>query len=185
MSSLPFRCCRGGDRTTSRSATMLTRSSWVPGIPEVPGPPVEVLFSGGQATWRDDIELIVRRHGFAGRCEPSLTKHSFTVSIRFVKVSICRTFVLLFRYWRALQGEFFPPQFFASRNSHPLRCVITCRALRSGSMRFPVISTWRTMMQRRNFMLKSTAVLALGGLALAGCTANRNAGSRSGCGRCR
>ena len=137
MSSLPFRCCCGGDRTTSRSATMLTRSSWAPCIPDVPGPPVDVLFSGGQATWMDDIELIVRRHGFAGRCEPSLTKHSFTVSIRFVKVSICRTFVLLFRYWRALQGEFFPPQFFASRNSHPLRCVISGRALRSRSMRFP------------------------------------------------
>jgi lipid-binding SYLF domain-containing protein len=38
------------------------------------------------------------------------------------------------------------------------------------------------MMQRRNFMLKSTAVLALGGLALAGCTANRNAGSEAAAG---
>jgi lipid-binding SYLF domain-containing protein len=33
------------------------------------------------------------------------------------------------------------------------------------------------MMQRRNFMLKSTAVLALGGLALAGCTTNSNTGA--------
>jgi lipid-binding SYLF domain-containing protein len=38
------------------------------------------------------------------------------------------------------------------------------------------------MMQRRNFMLKSTAVLAMGGLALAGCTANRNAGSEAAAG---
>jgi lipid-binding SYLF domain-containing protein len=38
------------------------------------------------------------------------------------------------------------------------------------------------MMQRRNFMLKSTAVLALGGLALAGCTANRNAGQEQAAG---
>ena len=37
-------------------------------------------------------------------------------------------------------------------------------------------------MQRRNFMLKSTAVLALGGLALAGCTANRNAGTEQAAG---
>ncbi|CAH2800203.1 MAG: Uncharacterized lipoprotein Bmul_4930 [uncultured Caballeronia sp.] len=37
-------------------------------------------------------------------------------------------------------------------------------------------------MQRRNFMLKSTAVLALGGLALAGCTANRNAGKEQAAG---
>jgi lipid-binding SYLF domain-containing protein len=38
------------------------------------------------------------------------------------------------------------------------------------------------MMQRRNFMLKSTAVLALGGLALAGCTTNRNAGAEQAAG---
>jgi lipid-binding SYLF domain-containing protein len=38
------------------------------------------------------------------------------------------------------------------------------------------------MMQRRNFMLKSTAVLALGGLALAGCTTNRNAGAEKAAG---
>ncbi|SAK48070.1 BPSL1445 family SYLF domain-containing lipoprotein [Caballeronia ptereochthonis] len=37
-------------------------------------------------------------------------------------------------------------------------------------------------MQRRNFMLKSTAVLALGGLALAGCSANRNAGTEQAAG---
>ena len=37
-------------------------------------------------------------------------------------------------------------------------------------------------MQRRNFMLKSSAVLALGGLALAGCTANRNAGTEQAAG---
>ncbi|SAK60854.1 lipoprotein [Caballeronia calidae] len=37
-------------------------------------------------------------------------------------------------------------------------------------------------MQRRNFMLKSTAVLALGGLALAGCTTNRNAGAEQAAG---
>ena len=37
-------------------------------------------------------------------------------------------------------------------------------------------------MQRRNFMLKSTAVLALGGLALAGCTANRNTGAEQAAG---
>ncbi|KND59045.1 putative lipoprotein [Candidatus Paraburkholderia schumanniana] len=37
-------------------------------------------------------------------------------------------------------------------------------------------------MQRRNFILKSTAVLALGGLALAGCTANRNAGKEQAAG---
>jgi signal transduction histidine kinase len=29
------------------------------------GPLVDVPFSGGEATWMDDIELIVRRHGFA------------------------------------------------------------------------------------------------------------------------
>jgi lipid-binding SYLF domain-containing protein len=34
------------------------------------------------------------------------------------------------------------------------------------------------MMQRRNFMLKSTAVLALGGLALAGCTTTSNKGEQ-------
>ena len=33
-------------------------------------------------------------------------------------------------------------------------------------------------MQRRNFMLKSTAVLALGGLALAGCTTTSNSGAQ-------
>jgi lipid-binding SYLF domain-containing protein len=38
------------------------------------------------------------------------------------------------------------------------------------------------MMQRRNFMLKSTAVLALGGLALAGCTTNRNSGAEEAAG---
>ncbi|KND55534.1 putative lipoprotein [Candidatus Paraburkholderia kirkii] len=38
------------------------------------------------------------------------------------------------------------------------------------------------MMQRRNFMLKSTAVLALGGLALAGCTANKNSGAEQAAG---
>ncbi|CCD38128.1 putative lipoprotein [Candidatus Paraburkholderia kirkii UZHbot1] len=38
------------------------------------------------------------------------------------------------------------------------------------------------MMQRRNFMLKSTAVLVLVGLALAGCTANRNAGKEQAAG---
>jgi lipid-binding SYLF domain-containing protein len=37
-------------------------------------------------------------------------------------------------------------------------------------------------MQRRNFVLKSTAVLALGGLALAGCTANRNTGAEQAAG---
>ncbi|SAK55090.1 BPSL1445 family SYLF domain-containing lipoprotein [Caballeronia ptereochthonis] len=37
-------------------------------------------------------------------------------------------------------------------------------------------------MQRRNFMLKSTAVLALGGLALAGCTANKNSGAEQAAG---
>jgi len=37
-------------------------------------------------------------------------------------------------------------------------------------------------MQRRNFMLKSTAVLTLGGLALAGCTTNRNAGTERAAG---
>ncbi|BBU27527.1 lipoprotein [Burkholderia sp. THE68] len=37
-------------------------------------------------------------------------------------------------------------------------------------------------MQRRNFMLKSTAVLALGGLALAGCTANKNTGAEAAAG---
>ncbi|WP_250519141.1 YSC84-related protein [Caballeronia sp. ATUFL_M1_KS5A] len=37
-------------------------------------------------------------------------------------------------------------------------------------------------MQRRNFMLKSTAVLALGGLAVAGCSANRNAGTEQAAG---
>ncbi|WP_250481030.1 MULTISPECIES: YSC84-related protein [unclassified Caballeronia] len=37
-------------------------------------------------------------------------------------------------------------------------------------------------MQRRNFMLKSTAVLTLGGLALAGCTTNRNAGTEQAAG---
>ncbi|SAL03208.1 lipoprotein [Caballeronia calidae] len=37
-------------------------------------------------------------------------------------------------------------------------------------------------MQRRNFMLKSATVLALGGLALAGCTANRNAGTEQAAG---
>jgi lipid-binding SYLF domain-containing protein len=39
-----------------------------------------------------------------------------------------------------------------------------------------------TMMQRRNFMLKSSAVLALGGLMLAGCSANRNAGTEQAAG---
>jgi lipid-binding SYLF domain-containing protein len=34
------------------------------------------------------------------------------------------------------------------------------------------------MMQRRNFMLKSTAALALGGLALAGCTTTSNKGEQ-------
>jgi lipid-binding SYLF domain-containing protein len=34
------------------------------------------------------------------------------------------------------------------------------------------------MMQRRNFMLKSTAALALGGLALAGCTTTSNKGDQ-------
>jgi lipid-binding SYLF domain-containing protein len=34
------------------------------------------------------------------------------------------------------------------------------------------------MMQRRNFMLKSTAALALGGLALAGCTTTSNSGAQ-------
>ncbi|VXB98827.1 conserved exported hypothetical protein [Burkholderia sp. 8Y] len=38
------------------------------------------------------------------------------------------------------------------------------------------------MMQRRNFMLKSTAVLALGGLALAGCTTNSNTGAEKAAG---
>jgi len=33
-------------------------------------------------------------------------------------------------------------------------------------------------MQRRNFMLKSTAALALGGLALAGCTTTSNSGAQ-------
>jgi len=33
-------------------------------------------------------------------------------------------------------------------------------------------------MQRRNFMLKSTAALALGGLALAGCTTTSNKGDQ-------
>jgi len=37
-------------------------------------------------------------------------------------------------------------------------------------------------MQRRSFMLKSTAVLTLGGLVLAGCTTNRNAGSEQAAG---
>ncbi|WP_159836158.1 BPSL1445 family SYLF domain-containing lipoprotein [Burkholderia sp. 8Y] len=37
-------------------------------------------------------------------------------------------------------------------------------------------------MQRRNFMLKSTAVLALGGLALAGCTTNSNTGAEKAAG---
>jgi len=37
-------------------------------------------------------------------------------------------------------------------------------------------------MHRRNFMVKSTAVLALGGLALSGCTANRNAGTEQAAG---
>ncbi|SAL33423.1 lipoprotein [Caballeronia turbans] len=37
-------------------------------------------------------------------------------------------------------------------------------------------------MQRRNFVLKSTAVLALGGLALAGCTTNRNTGAEQAAG---
>lgn len=37
-------------------------------------------------------------------------------------------------------------------------------------------------MQRRNFMLKSTAVLALGGLALAGCTTNTNSGAEQSAG---
>lgn len=37
-------------------------------------------------------------------------------------------------------------------------------------------------MQRRNFMLKSATVLAIGGLALAGCTANRNAGTEQAAG---
>src|SRR6478735_2488008 len=40
----------------------------------------------------------------------------------------------------------------------------------------------RTTMQRRNFVLKSTAVLALGGLALAGCTTNRNTGAEQAAG---
>src|SRR5690242_2588682 len=38
------------------------------------------------------------------------------------------------------------------------------------------------MMQRRDFLHKSTAVLALGGLVLAGCTANRNAGAEQAAG---
>jgi lipid-binding SYLF domain-containing protein len=38
-------------------------------------------------------------------------------------------------------------------------------------------------MQRRNFMLKSTAVLALGGLALAGCTTNSNTGAQQNAGK--
>jgi lipid-binding SYLF domain-containing protein len=38
------------------------------------------------------------------------------------------------------------------------------------------------MMQRRNFMLKTTAVLALGGLALAGCTTNSNTGAEKAAG---
>ncbi|QSN62656.1 MULTISPECIES: YSC84-related protein [unclassified Caballeronia] len=37
-------------------------------------------------------------------------------------------------------------------------------------------------MQRRNFMLKTTAVLALGGLALAGCTTNSNTGAEKAAG---
>lgn len=37
-------------------------------------------------------------------------------------------------------------------------------------------------MHRRNFMVKSTAVLALGGLALSGCTANRNTGAEQAAG---
>ncbi|WP_053572199.1 BPSL1445 family SYLF domain-containing lipoprotein [Caballeronia cordobensis] len=37
-------------------------------------------------------------------------------------------------------------------------------------------------MQRRNFMLKSTAVLALGSLTFAGCTTNRNAGKEQAAG---
>lgn len=37
-------------------------------------------------------------------------------------------------------------------------------------------------MQRRNFMRKSTAVLALAGLAVAGCTTNRNAGGEQAAG---
>ncbi|GAB5099990.1 YSC84-related protein [Caballeronia sp. LP006] len=37
-------------------------------------------------------------------------------------------------------------------------------------------------MQRRNFMLKSTAVLALGGLTLAGCTTNSNTGQEKAAG---
>jgi lipid-binding SYLF domain-containing protein len=39
------------------------------------------------------------------------------------------------------------------------------------------------MMQRRNFMMKSTAVLALGGLALAGCTTNSNTGAANTAGK--
>ena len=33
-------------------------------------------------------------------------------------------------------------------------------------------------MQRRNFMIKSTAALAMGGLALAGCTTTSNQGAQ-------
>jgi len=39
-------------------------------------------------------------------------------------------------------------------------------------------STMEIAMQRRNFMLKSTAALALGGLALAGCTTTSNQGAQ-------
>jgi lipid-binding SYLF domain-containing protein len=38
-------------------------------------------------------------------------------------------------------------------------------------------------MQRRNFMLKSTAVLAMGGLTLAGCTTNSNTGAANAAGK--
>jgi lipid-binding SYLF domain-containing protein len=44
-------------------------------------------------------------------------------------------------------------------------------------MGFPK-TTMEKMMQRRNFMLKSTAALALGGLALAGCTTTSNKGEQ-------
>jgi hypothetical protein len=44
------------------------------------------------------------------------------------------------------------------------------------------IPGWRTTMQRRDFMLRSTAAFALGGLAFAGCTANRNTGAEQAAG---
>src|ERR1700736_1434060 len=61
-------------------------------------------------------------------------------------------------------------------------CASTCRVIkRQATTPVDGVSQKTTMektMQRRNFMIKSTAALALGGLALAGCTTTSNQGAQ-------